>query len=92
MWRRSFSRPGCCARPCASQRSRDWPPFQARVVKPRISTLTEQRSSVLAVPERWVGQLAAFPLTPGLALRANYHYRGNDNRDHGVGLSLAWDL
>lgn len=31
-------------------------------------------------------------LTPGLALRANYHYRGNDNRDHGVGLSLAWDL
>ena len=31
----------------------------------------EQRSSVLAVPERWVGQLAAFPLTPGLALREN---------------------
>lgn len=31
-------------------------------------------------------------LTPGLALRANFHYRGNDNRDHGVGLSLAWDL
>jgi len=31
-------------------------------------------------------------LTPSLALRANYHYRGNDNRDHGVGLSLAWDL
>jgi len=34
----------------------------------------------------------AHRLTPGLALRANYHYRGNDNRDHGVGLSLAWDL
>ncbi len=31
----------------------------------------EQRSSVLAVPERWVGQLAAFALTPGLALREN---------------------
>jgi len=34
----------------------------------------------------------AHRLTPGLALRANYHYRGNDNRDHGVGLSLALDL
>ncbi|MBK3866434.1 autotransporter domain-containing protein [Pseudomonas stutzeri] len=31
-------------------------------------------------------------LTPDLALRANYHYRGNDNRDQGLGLSLAWDL
>jgi len=31
-------------------------------------------------------------LTPGLALRANYHYHGNDNRDHGLGLSLALDL
>ena len=31
----------------------------------------EQRSSVLALPERWVGQLAAFPLTAGLALREN---------------------
>lgn len=31
----------------------------------------EQRSSVLAVPERWVGRLAAFALTPGLALREN---------------------
>lgn len=31
----------------------------------------EQRSSVLALPERWVGQLAAFALTPGLALREN---------------------
>lgn len=30
-----------------------------------------QRSGVLAVPERWVGQLAAFPLTAGLALREN---------------------
>ncbi|MCQ4296915.1 autotransporter domain-containing protein [Pseudomonas stutzeri] len=34
----------------------------------------------------------AHRLTPGLSLRANYHYRGNDNRDHGLGLSLAWDL
>lgn len=34
----------------------------------------------------------AHRLSPGLALRANYHYRGNDNRDHGVGLSLALDL
>ena len=34
--------------PAASQASRDWPPFQARVVKPRISTLTPQRSSVRA--------------------------------------------
>ena len=31
----------------------------------------EQRSSVLALPERWVGQIAAFPLTAGLALREN---------------------
>lgn len=31
-------------------------------------------------------------LSSGLALRANYQYRGNDNRDHGVGVSLAWDL
>lgn len=31
----------------------------------------EQRSGVLAVPERWVGRQAAFPLTPGLALREN---------------------
>ncbi|QHE77635.1 flagellar basal body P-ring formation chaperone FlgA [Hydrogenophaga sp. PBL-H3] len=31
----------------------------------------EQRSSVLALPERWVGQLAAFPLTAGMALREN---------------------
>ena len=34
--------------PARSQASRDWPPFQARVVKPRISTLTPQRSSVRA--------------------------------------------
>lgn len=31
----------------------------------------EQRSGVLALPERWVGQIAAFPLTAGLALREN---------------------
>ena len=34
--------------PAASHCSRAWPPFQARVVKPRISTLTPQRSSVRA--------------------------------------------
>ena len=34
--------------PAASQASRACPPFQARVVKPRISTLTPQRSSVRA--------------------------------------------
>ncbi|MCQ4300422.1 autotransporter domain-containing protein [Pseudomonas songnenensis] len=34
----------------------------------------------------------AHRLSPGLSLRANYNYRGNDNRDHGLGLSLAWDL
>ena len=34
--------------PAASQCSRLWPPFQARVVKPRISTFTPQRSSVRA--------------------------------------------
>jgi len=31
-------------------------------------------------------------LAADLALRANYHYRGNDNRDHGLNLSLSWDL
>lgn len=31
----------------------------------------EQRSGVLAVPERWVGRVAAFPLNPGQALREN---------------------
>ena len=36
--------------------SRDCPPFQARVVKPRISTLTPQRSSVRA---RMSAQVAA---------------------------------
>jgi hypothetical protein len=38
------------------QRSRDEPPFQARVVKPRISTLTAQRSRVRA---RMSAQIAA---------------------------------
>ena len=42
--------------PAASHFSRDWPPFQARVVKPRISTLTPQRSSVRA---RMSAQVAA---------------------------------
>src|SRR3954463_2409826 len=45
---RSLSRPGLAGLPAAIQRSRDWPPFQARVVKPRISTLTAQRSRVRA--------------------------------------------
>src|SRR5213080_4975847 len=45
MWRRSLSRPGLAGLPAASHASRDCPPFQARVVKPRISTLTPQRSS-----------------------------------------------
>lgn len=31
----------------------------------------EQRASVLALPARWVGQLAAHPLTAGMALREN---------------------
>ncbi len=34
--------------PAASHASRDCPPFHARVVKPKISTLTPQRSSVRA--------------------------------------------
>ena len=48
MWRKSFNRPGLAGLPAASHASRDCPPFQARVVKPRISTLTPQRSSVRA--------------------------------------------
>ena len=44
----SFRRPGCGGRPAASHASRDWPPFQARVVKPSTSTLTPTRSSVRA--------------------------------------------
>ncbi len=53
---RSFRRPGLAGLPAASHASRDWPPFQARVVKPRISTLTPQRSSVRA---RMSAQVAA---------------------------------
>src|SRR5215212_60532 len=56
MWRRSLRRPGATGLPACSQASRDWPPFQARVVKPRISTLTPQRSSVRA---RMSAQVAA---------------------------------
>ena len=48
MCRRSFSRPGSCGRCAASHASRLCPPFHARVVKPRISTFTWQRSSVRA--------------------------------------------
>src|SRR6266404_2777617 len=56
IWRRSLSRPGLAGLPAASHDSRDWPPFQALVVKPRISTLTPQRSSVRA---RMSAQVAA---------------------------------
>ena len=56
MWRRSLSRPGLAGLPAVSHCSRDCPPFQARVVKPRISTLTPQRSSVRA---RMSAQVAA---------------------------------
>src|SRR6266550_3016669 len=48
MWRRSLRRPALAGLPAASHCSRLWPPFQARVVNPRISTLTPQRSSVRA--------------------------------------------
>ncbi len=48
IWRRSLSRPGFCGLFSLSHFSRDWPPFQARVVKPRISTFTPQRSKVRA--------------------------------------------
>ena len=48
MWRRSFSRPAFGRLPSVSHRSRDCPPFQARVVNPRISTFTPHRSSVRA--------------------------------------------
>lgn len=34
----------------------------------------------------------AHQLAPGLALRANYHYRGNEHVDQGVGVSLSIDL
>ena len=56
MWRRSLSRPGLGGLPSFSHFSRACPPFQARVVKPRISTLTPQRSSVRA---RMSAQIAA---------------------------------
>src|SRR5258707_856566 len=48
MWRRSLRRPGLAGLPAAIQRSRPCPPFHARGGKPRISTLTAQRSSVRA--------------------------------------------
>ena len=48
MWRNSASRPGADARPSRSHCSRARPPFQVRVVKPRISTWMPQRSSVRA--------------------------------------------
>lgn len=34
----------------------------------------------------------AHQLAAGLSVRANYNYQGNDNRNHGIGLSLALDL
>ena len=48
IWRKSLRRPGVAGFPAASHSSRACPPFQARVVKPRISTLTPQRSNVRA--------------------------------------------
>ena len=39
MWRRSLSRPGLRGLPSATQRSREEPPFQARVVKPEYLDL-----------------------------------------------------
>ena len=48
MWRRSFRRPGWAGLPAFNQSSRLVPPFQARVVKPRISVFTPQRSRVRA--------------------------------------------
>ena len=45
---RSFSRPGLAGLPAVIHASRACPPFHARVVKPRISTLTPHRSSVRA--------------------------------------------
>ena len=56
MWRRSLRRPGAGGLPSFSHFSRACPPFQARVVKPRISTETPQRSSVRA---RMSAQVAA---------------------------------
>lgn len=34
----------------------------------------------------------AHQLTPGVSVRANYNYHGNDNRNQGIGVSLAMDL
>src|SRR5215211_6837218 len=45
MWRRSLRRPGFAGFADCSHSSRDCPPFQALVVKPRISTFTPQRTS-----------------------------------------------
>ena len=49
MWRKSLRRPGWAGLPFWSHFSRLCPPFHARVVKPRISTFTPQRSSVRAM-------------------------------------------
>ena len=71
--------------PAASQASRDCPPFHARVVKPRISTLTPQRSSVRA---RMSAQVAATVIgRPRMEPELS-----SKQRDHGVaeaGLLLA---
>src|SRR6478752_5390384 len=80
MWRRSLSRPGLDGLPCESQLSRDWPPFQARVVKPKISTLTPQRSSVRA---KMSAQVAAS------AHRAGIVEQERDHRVAEVGVLLA---
>ena len=59
MWRRSLSARAAAGGPGRASFSRLWPPFQARVVKPRISTLTLQRSSVRA---RTSAQIAAMEM------------------------------
>jgi uncharacterized protein (UPF0262 family) len=48
MWRRSFRRPGLLRAALRQPVLARLPPFHARVVKPRISTFTPQRSSVRA--------------------------------------------
>jgi hypothetical protein len=69
--------PGLLRAASASQASRALPPFQARVVKPRISTFTPQRSSVRASTS---AQIAAMEIgrpriEPGIVQK---------ERDHGI--------
>ena len=72
--------------PAASQASRAWPPFQALVVKPRISTLTPQRSSVRA---RMSAQQAATMIgPPAHAARVVEQQRHDRVAEVGVALVL----